>query len=808
MKISRFFLTGLFCFFLISKTNSFAQVIYTDPEPDIVFSMSFNNTVYYNFDVNNDSVSDFTFRISSSWMSVNSSIQSQNNTAFVFAGTYADTLNVNDTIGPSCNWSSSNLSLAGAYGSAVNGFWANKNNKFLGLRLVLNSDTSYAWVRLKIVTGGGGLKITIKDYAYNTQPNEILTAGSLILPEVENLTISDANNNKNGSDIKVSFEKAVDELKVSSYRVIIVNEMNAAAFNLDSAQQVATGNYFEFLPNGSDFSDTLFSDMRDNNGNLIQEFIPYKAFVLTMADGVLATQNVLSMPSNALMLSSPTMATTNILATDTFSGNEIYKINVSFNKIADESTLSEYRMFFVNTSFSTTFNVDSAGVVLPGGYYSVIPTGNNISVDFSSDTLNDISTNTIAHGEDYKVYVLSVADGVNANVNALSPPSNSVVLSTPAQAATNVLAEDVSEHGNAGDIRITFNKIPDESGILAYHIIVVKLADCSTFNLDSANAVSFGSFYTVNCTGTDINLLLPLSMPDKDGNAIENNTPYRFYVLSKSDSLHTDINALSLPSNILSLSVPNYFKAGYKIGADVHYHDLIPDTVVGQVYLNSSENFNFDLNADGVNDFKFSSAHSGSPSQSYGYSNVQSLNNNSICVTLPGSLTPDTLRSKSMINKDLFWGNGTFNLASYTFMSVPPWTNSTSGIWYNVNDLFMGLKVVINSDTIYAWVRLSVTPTRIVIKDYAWQQPVAGIDLQTDKPSFNVYPNPASDFIFVNAETKGALYFYSSIGQEVYSGDLDNGPNKIDISAFPAGIYVIKVTGNNSTLTRKLIIVR
>jgi len=801
MNSRLYFTVCLFIALFNFKGNILAQDTYTNPEPDIVITNIFNTTVYYNLDINNDLIDDVKFKIYQYYGDITFSIQSQNNAAFVYLGGYADTLNVNDTIGPTSDWSTANLVLTNTNG----GPWSNVKNKFIGVRIVSNTDTLYGWIRMSVVNNYG-VRVTIKDYAFNPIPGQPIIAGACILPIAENVSVSDVNNNKNSSDLKVNFDRVVDESKVSEYRIIIVKETQTSNFNLDSVQLIPPGNYFPVIPDGNDFSDTLPPDIRDNEGDLIQEFVPYNVFVLSIADGVIATQNELSAPSDTITLRSPTVAATNVLVTDTFNGNNNYTISVSFNHIPDEITISEYRMFVVETSEADSFNTDSAILIPPGGYYSITPTGNNILINFSSDTLHDYSSNIIAHQISYKVFILSVADGVIANVNALSAPSNSFILSSAANAVRNVLAEDISDSGNANDLKIKFNRVADESTIAGYKIIGVKLADCDSFNLSAANSVSSGNYIFLNCNGSDIDFLLPYFALDNDGNTITNNTPYRFFILSVSDNIHTDINALSSASNIISLSIPDYFKAGQDSGTGVHYHDISPDTVLGEDYHGSNEDYVFDLNNDGFPDFKFHAQSSYSPSHSTGSCSIQTLSNSSISVIQPESLNPDTLRNGNMVNKDLYWRNNTFTLASSTYLSVPPFTNSSSGIWWNKYDKFIGLRVLAYGDTIYGWVRLNVTPPMVVVKDYAWSVYSTNTGIPEIKPFINIYPNPADDVFTVQANSDATLYLFNCTGQEIFSKILQQGSNKVDIKGILSGLYIVKILSRNFTVTEKIII--
>lgn len=68
-----------------------------------------------------------------------------------------------------------------------------------------------------------------------------------------------------------------------------------------------------------------------------------------------------------------------------------------------------------------------------------------------------------------------------------------------------------------------------------------------------------------------------------------------------------------------------------------------------------------------------------------------------------------------------------------------------------------------------------------------------------------VYPNPASDNVFVNVEGQSHIEIYNIVGQCVKENDIQNGSEAISIANLPKGSYFIKVSGNHGTATVKFI---
>ena len=70
----------------------------------------------------------------------------------------------------------------------------------------------------------------------------------------------------------------------------------------------------------------------------------------------------------------------------------------------------------------------------------------------------------------------------------------------------------------------------------------------------------------------------------------------------------------------------------------------------------------------------------------------------------------------------------------------------------------------------------------------------------------SVYPNPSSDMFSINSDTRGTFVVYDLIGKMIKSETIDLGITKLDLSNYPSGIYLMKVTNDsNQTKTIKLI---
>src|SRR6185295_479855 len=75
--------------------------------------------------------------------------------------------------------------------------------------------------------------------------------------------------------------------------------------------------------------------------------------------------------------------------------------------------------------------------------------------------------------------------------------------------------------------------------------------------------------------------------------------------------------------------------------------------------------------------------------------------------------------------------------------------------------------------------------------------------------SISVYPNPASNRVTIdyctNSASENILVVYNIDGLEMLNQHLKNGETMIDISAFPGGIYFMKLVIDNKPALERII---
>lgn len=377
-----------------------------------------------------------------------------------------------------------------------------------------------------------------------------------VINAVQNIRLSDAGNNGDGRDLRVSFSKSTTESLVQSYNVYIVKASNASSFNITSTTRATTaGNYTNILATGTDPSTVLTSTSKDVDGDLIRNGQSYVAYVLAVGKGNIT--NVLSRSSSQVTLTNGQTvgAATGVAISDVSDYGDGRDLSVSFTRPSSDSNISNYRVFIVKTKDSSSFSVSKA-VSASSQYYTTVnkSSNNKLSVTLSSSA-RDTSGDLIKNGVAYTAYVLSVSNNTNTADHKLSTGSSSVLLNQGTLTAPYISrVDDISDYGDGRDLRVSFNKVSDESKISSYRVFVVKNSKYSSFNLSQANNVSSSYYTTVSKTGYNLTPTLSSNTRDVDGDLIRNNVSYRVFVMAVGSGSYNGTNALSNASSAITLN--------------------------------------------------------------------------------------------------------------------------------------------------------------------------------------------------------------------------------------------------------------
>jgi len=162
-----------------------ALIIYTDIEPDFV---SNNLNAYYELDLNNDGIAEYTFSLwddaITDYLLMKSPPES-NNTMITVVPWYVNALplnngseifNLNGTRNGEIYEKWAVFTVGNCFGGESGCLydWKGKDNSYVGLRFIINGKTHFGWARLDVRSS---TEWVIKDYAYNAIPDEPILSG-------------------------------------------------------------------------------------------------------------------------------------------------------------------------------------------------------------------------------------------------------------------------------------------------------------------------------------------------------------------------------------------------------------------------------------------------------------------------------------------------------------------------------------------------------------------------------------------------------------------------------------------------------
>ncbi|MBP2001513.1 hypothetical protein J2Z69_002558 [Paenibacillus shirakamiensis] len=422
---------------------------------------------------------------------------------------------------------------------------------------LLRSNQSYTVYVLAIGTKAGEAALS--------NPSPAVTLGaSTSVQAVTSVSAQDVNDYGDGRDLSVSFTKASNESNIANYRIFVVKTSEIGSFNTSVASGLTSANYTIVNKTGSSTLTTVLgSSTRDTSGELLRTGVSYTAYVLSVSNSVSAFNHQLSAGSLAVVLSSGFVTPPVITSvTDVSDYNDGRDVRVNFNKVSDESRISEYRVYAVRTSNADSFNLSTASNLSSTYYTTVSKTGYSLSPTLNASS-RDTSGSLLTSGVSYRFFVLAVGNGSYYGTNVLSGGSSAFTLYNNINVgyATNVNAWDIADNNDGRDMQVSFNRASDESNISHYRIFVVRDGYADSFNLTAANNFSDYYYTYVSKTGYNITRQLASTTRDVNGNLLQNNVSYRVFVLSVGTGSYAGTNALSSYSPIVTLYNNNGVKA-------------------------------------------------------------------------------------------------------------------------------------------------------------------------------------------------------------------------------------------------------
>ena len=263
--------------------------------------------------------------------------------------------------------------------------------------------------------------------------------------------------------------------------------------------------------------------------------------------------------------------------------------------------------------------------------------------------------------------------------------------------------------------------------------------------------------------------------------------------------------------------------------AQIVYTDVTPDQVISATTIPSMEDYNIDLNNDGISDYKISCSRSGgicplAPSSRLYINFISDSALNSNAVVTGTSITyPLAMNLNDSISSGL-------SFSSFGYLrrntSGGPCTG-TFGVWSYSIDRYLGLKLIVGANTYYGWARMQIDVVTGIpsctIKDYAYKsipnQPILAGDTGTGSTgifensfaaTINLFPNPAHNHLSIalgNNNKKVDVTIADMTGKIIYTTiAYETNMIGVNTSEFAEGIYIVQIQSGEFISTKKIII--
>jgi len=500
-------------------------------------------------------------------------------------------------------------------------------------------------------------------------------------------------------------------------------------------------------------------------------------------------------------------AVSNLGVADVADNGNGQDLSVSFDKAGDESKVGEYRVIVVKSADAAGFDLTAANIVAASNYTPIVPNGGNISQVLTS-TAKDKDGDLIANQEAYKVFVLSVADGVNATINELSTASLEITL-TAIQ-----LCQEQNIAINPGWNMVSTYITPDTPDVLSMvsaistDILLVKngqgLAAIPAFAINSIGDWNVLEGYKIKSSNVTT-LVVGCQQVDPVANAIILPPGWSIIAYLRTTPLDAAAALAGIAAN--ALLVKNSLGSAYIPAFGIN---TIGDLMPGQGYqvkMNGLDTLTYAAN-DSTGKMSLAGNYSNPTEPTYfNIFNKHTGHNSTIIVpasAVNGLQPGDEI---GVFNEDnQLSGSGVFeggNMA-ITVWGDDPTTAETEGlkvgdklnykIWRRHNGAF-------SSTFAYSWGPGQYENDGISLLKKLQPFP----ENNTTEPSINIYPNPFYDQIVIDLVTSKTetlnIAVFDIYGKRIMENrtNITKGLNskKLDLSGLSSGVHFVVFRTNN-----------
>jgi pimeloyl-ACP methyl ester carboxylesterase len=224
------------------------------------------------------------------------------------------------------------------------------------------------------------------------------------------------------------------------------------------------------------------------------------------------------------------------------------------------------------------------------------------------------------------------------------------------------------------------------------------------------------------------------------------------------DTFHDDLPDL-IHANYLGLDEPDSSNLAFNIDTNIIYNGFISIQAPDASHSIDYDNYTFTINQPGVANILINYI----PVDTFGY-NITSMPGGAVVYSY------NSIGDSSMASPPISLTAGTYNLQI--------WGNPNETSWQKPYDFIV--KYVPGIESIHAY-------------------------NNNDAPNLSVFPNPVTNILTVKAPPKSQLEICNVEGQQIQAFVAADGKTKIDVSAFPRGVFLIKAINENGIAVMKFV---
>jgi len=157
--------------------------------------------------------------------------------------------------------------------------------------------------------------------------------------------------------------------------------------------------------------------------------------------------------------------------------------------------------------------------------------------------------------------------------------------------------------------------------------------------------------------------------------------------------------------------------------------------------------------------------------------------------------------------------DATRSMTSYIGMSGDPWSAYSGHNGVTLADTFAVYTFIFDANTTDNTARMvfdignsdiNISVTDIKIEEVTFQPPTGVFEME--QPHLNIYPNPVKNRLFFSHTGEfNRVAVFNIQGRPVLENPVRETDNNLDVSALQSGIYLIRFSGKDKTVTKKFI---